>query len=583
MKGEGNQVKVKGEGEGNLNPNLNAQRSTFKLSTLMVAVAACLTLGGAEPPPLMMIRLRGPHTADDAQWAKTFKVLRENRPACDEVWFSTGIGFPKMARHIEHVKRLARYAEQLRSAGIVPSLQFQATLGHSDGLTEIEGAEGKEWGGFTGRGGTECRYCNCPRQKGFLAYVREMARLYASFRPGSVWIDDDLRIAGHAPGSPWEKAKGGWIGCWCSTCIAAFNAETGGVWTRKSLDAAMAGDAALFDRWERFSFEGIAEVARAIAEETRKVSPETRLAYQHGAYRNDSQLAVYRAMREATGLPLGARPGGGAYFDYNPNDQMVKAFNAVRQRRCLGDPEWIGAWCPEIETYPRAFASRTAQGLLNEAFVNLACGMNCLSFLIMDTRYETDEWYGENLLAPLAAAKPLLAAFRRHNAGALPAGLSDATTKTPEALYRFALAGVPVLPGPGKSYGEVRDDDLSLDITKMSSSAILELRRRMDERSGGRLPVMVDTPTVGLVVPWVAAGGELRSVAFVNARIDVQKGIRLRLRGVRAGSAAVWQELRGEPVQLPVEIRGDEAFATIPAASAWNCGWIRIGGEGRKD
>ena len=65
----------------------------------------------AEDVPLMMMRLRGPHTADDAQWAKTFKVLRENRAACDEVWFSTGIGFPKMAWHEEHVKRLARYAE----------------------------------------------------------------------------------------------------------------------------------------------------------------------------------------------------------------------------------------------------------------------------------------------------------------------------------------------------------------------------------------------------------------------------------------------------------------------------------------
>ena len=89
-----------------------------------------------------MIRLRGPHTADDAQWAKTFKALSENRAACDEVWFSTGIGFPKMAWHEEHVKRLARYAEQLRHAGIVPSLQFQATLGHSDSTTAIENPVG---------------------------------------------------------------------------------------------------------------------------------------------------------------------------------------------------------------------------------------------------------------------------------------------------------------------------------------------------------------------------------------------------------------------------------------------------------
>ena len=550
----------------------------FPVSLWAVALAALVSVPcAAAEPPLVMIRLRGPNTADDAQWAKTFKALRENRGACDDVWFSTGIGFPKIEWHAAHAKRLVRYADDLRSVGIVPSLQFQATLGHSDEITLLEGVDGKTWGGFTGRGGTEGKACNCPRQPGFLAYVREMARLYASFKPSVVWIDDDLRIAGHAPASPWGKVPEGWIGCWCPTCLAAFNAETGGKWTRETLDAAMKRDTALFDRWEKFSFAGIAEVARVIAEETHKVSPETRLAYQHGGYRNDSQLTVYRAMHEATGLPVGARPGGGAYFDYNPNDQMVKAFGAAHQRNCLGNPEWIEAWCPEIETCPRAFASRTAQGLLNEAFVNLAYGMNCLSFLIMSTRHETDEWYSENLLAPLAAEKPCLEAYRRHNAGALPAGLADATKATPEALYRFALAGVSVLPGPGKAYGEVTDADLNFSISQMSSSALLELRRTMDARVGGKMPVLVETPTVGLVVPRVTADGALRSVALVNARIDTQKPVTLRLRGVPSGvETATWWAFHADPVVLPLTRAGDEVTIRIPALTAWNCGWLML-------
>jgi len=255
----------------------------------------------------------------------------------------------------------------------------------------------------------------------------------------------------------------------------------------------------------------------------------------------------------------------------------VKAFGAARQRNCLGNPEWIEAWCPEIETCPRAFASRTAQGLLNEAFVNLAYGMNCLSFLIMDTRHETDEWYGENLLAPLAAEKPCLEAYRRHNAGTLPAGLVDATKATPMALYRFALTGVPVLPGPGKAYGEVTDGDLKFSISQMSSSAIVELRRAMDLRAGGKMPVVVDTPTVGLVVPRVSPEGTLRSVALVNARIDSQKPVALRLRGVPPGAKATWWALRTTPVALPVVRLSDgEASVTVPALSAWNCGWLEI-------
>ena len=549
---------------------------------LAVAFSALTVECKAESaPPLMMIRLRGPHTADDVQWAKTFKALSENRAACDEVWFSTGIGFPKMEWHEAHVKRLAKHADQLRSVGIIPSLQFQATLGHQDKVTLQEGIEGKSWGGFTGRGGLECKACNCPRQPKFLAYIREMARLYASFKPGSVWIDDDLRIAGHAPGSPWGKVPEGWIGCWCALCIESFNAETGGKWTRESLDRAMKSDSALFGKWERFSFASIAAVAKAIAEETHRISPATRLAYQHGAYRNDSQLAVYRAMHEATGMPVGARPGGGLYFDYNPNDQMVKAFGAMRQRRMLGNPSWIDAWCPEIETYPRAFASRTAQGLLNESFVNLALGMNCLSFLIMDTRYETDKWYSRNLLRPLAAERGFMEEYVRHNAGTVPAGFRDNTSVSFENLYRYALTGVPVLPGHGKPCGDIADDDIELSqdeflVSKLSSSAIMDIRRKLDLRADGKTPVVVESPTIGLVMPRVTENGVLRSVALLNARIDVQDSVTLLLRGVAAGTKkAKWRSMRGETKWLEVEYLGKgEARVTIPEMSAWNCGWL---------
>ena len=88
-------------------------KRTMAVFTACVAVYAVSMAASAEPP-LMMMRLRGPHTADDTQWAKTFKALSDNRAACDEVWFSTGVGFPKMEWHEAHVKRLVRYAEQPR-------------------------------------------------------------------------------------------------------------------------------------------------------------------------------------------------------------------------------------------------------------------------------------------------------------------------------------------------------------------------------------------------------------------------------------------------------------------------------------
>jgi len=547
--------------------------------TFVVALfALTIECKGESPLPLMMIRLRGPHTADDAQWAKTFKALHENRGACDEVWFSTGIGFPKMGWHEAHVKRLAKYARQLRAVGIIPSLQFQATLGHSDDVTVVEGAEGKTWGGYVGRKGGECRMVNCPRQGGFLDYMRRVARLYAAFRPGRVWLDGDLRIAGHRPVSPWDREKDGWVGCWCDVCIDAFNRATGGTWTREALDAAMAGGTPLYDSWERFSFDSIARVAGAIAEEMHAVSPVTRFGYQHAPHRNDAQLAVFKAMFDASGHAVGSRPGGGAYFDFDPHAQNVKAILMARQRRCIGERDMIDVWCPEIDTYPRAFSSRTAQGLLNECLVNLAMGMNSLSLLIMDTRYETDEWYAENLLKPLADARALLETYRTFNAGALPAGIADKSGREPAEVYRYALTGIPVLFGPGRACGELTDADFDgYDVCKTSSAALDGIRRRMDARCGGRLPVLMESPALCLVLPRMSPDGALRSVAFVNARIDVQKPLRIRLRGVPPKvKSATWRAFHEKPIAIPIERQGDDAMAVIPKLSAWNCGWLAL-------
>ena len=549
------------------------------------------------PPSLFQIRLRAPHTASDAQWAETFRALSDNRDSCDEVWFSTGISFPPMEWHREHTARLAKYADELRRAGIEPSLQFQATLGHGDsfGGTPEEMA-GRTWSGFTGPTGVECKACNCPRQPAVLAYVREMARLYAeAIQPAWLWIDDDLRVNNHLPAARWED-----IGCWCETCRAAFAAETG--CTVSAADAGGAGGSPrpLPSAWERFSFESIAAVARAIAEETHAVSPETRFGYQHGGWPNDSQLAVFRALREAGGRPVGSRPGGGAYYDLDPSGPVIKALAAARQRRVLGDPPWIDTWLPEIETYPRAFASRTPRGILLEAVASLAYGMNGLSALIMDTRYETDAWYSENLLAPLAAERAFLERYRDANLDTVPAGLDVPADMPIDDAWQRALAGVPVVPGPGIAVPE--DGGLetasppadasqgggglqsavfppSFRVSSCSTRDLARIRAAADAAAGGRLPVIVETPTVGLVVPRVAPDGALRTVLLLNARIDAQKPLTLRLRTGGAGgphASAVWRAIGEPPVTFPVLREGVDARVTIPPLQPWSAGWLAL-------
>ena len=92
--------------------------------------------------PLMIQRLRSGHEKKPV-WDRLFKQLVENKACCDEVWFSTGIGVPLLEKHRKRSALMAEHAAELRKHGIVPSLQIQSTLGHSDDITASAGAEGK--------------------------------------------------------------------------------------------------------------------------------------------------------------------------------------------------------------------------------------------------------------------------------------------------------------------------------------------------------------------------------------------------------------------------------------------------------
>ena len=274
----------------------------------------------------MMIRLRAPETDGGQMWAGVMKIVRENRNAFDDVWLSTGINFPKLEWHAGQSARHVKAAADLRALGIGVSVQYQAAIGHGDKYSasiEKPDVSGKSWCGFTGAAGTECRQCNCPRQKAFLDYMRETGRLYAASRPWCVWLDDDVRANNHRPAT--DDFNREFLGCFCETCIGDFSREEGVSFTRTSIVKAIRADAGLKARWERFTFTSLAALARAIAEGVHEVSPETRMGYQFGPWPNKNQLLVFEALYKASGeKKVLARPGGGDYYDLDPTMQVQK-------------------------------------------------------------------------------------------------------------------------------------------------------------------------------------------------------------------------------------------------------------------
>ena len=528
--------------------------------------------------PRLMLRLSPGNTETDARWAETLDAIRSTPGCCDDVWFSTGTGVPGLAWHRERAARIARAASELRTMGIEASLQIQATIGHGDApeiAGRLETARGsrktcpaKTWTGWTGSTGVECVSCSCPRQSEFLVYWRAVAAIYAEARPLAVWIDDDLRLDNHLPAT-----KGSRIGCWCATCVAAFNAETGGSWTRETLDRAMAEDEGLAQTWQTFSICALVRVARVIADAVHRVSPETRVCLQNGC--TDDRVELVRALlaelNAATGLPTAFRAGGYAYYDLNPNDQVLKSLEAARFRKKVGELGFTATWCCEIESWPRAYGSRSAQSVLVEGLTALMYGMDAISSFVIAGGVEPSDLYARALLKPLADASPVLQGYARACEGTRAVGYVSSAPL--DGLCLFAYEGIPVLPGLGRSLGEIPAEMLKDDFRQLTSASVQDRREKMDTL--GRSPVVLASPFVGLVVPRETPDGTLKTVAVLNVRIDVQGPVALRLRGVPSSATSVtWRALRRPPCALPLARRGDESVAVIPEIAPWNGGYL---------
>ena len=418
--------------------------NVLKAGVLAAVVLFAWAFAFGDAIPFSAIRLRKPQTDSPAVWKATLAQFAKNRAAVDEVWFSTGISFPGMAEHRANAKRLAAASDDLRKLGILPALQIQATIGHGDAVTRYADNSGIRWQTYVASDGAVAESLNCPRAPGFLDYMREMSRIYAAdMRPYSVWIDDDIRIVGHHAGD--NQANSGW-GCHCEHCLSLFAEKEGRSRSRTELVEALKADAALEARWRAFAFEGEASLVRAIGDAVHAASPETRMCQQQPGACFPEHRALYEAHHAATGLPVGMRPGAGSYYDHDARAQLDKAYYLALQMDTIGALPFIDRVCPEIESCPRSFACRTGRGVLLEALECLSQGMNSISALVIDAGFETPEWYGDEILAPLARNAVKLQCYVALNEGAARCGYGVSGLPC-RALETSSLPLRPLTPG----------------------------------------------------------------------------------------------------------------------------------------
>ena len=554
---------------------------------LSIAAALCLlpvVRPAAADVPFCALRFGFRFTQPD-KWPEMRAALEKNRAAFDEVWFSTGVSFPNLSWHEEHARQCAAAAADLRKLGLVPSIEFQTVIGHGDEILDENDCTGAVWGKMVSSDGFAAKHLPCPRDPSLIAYFTRVAELHAAWKPGSVWLDDDFAFRRRVP----QLRKENYIdGCFCDRCLAEFFRTEGRTWTRGELAEEIRRRAALRTRWEEYSWAGMRALARTIAATVHRLSPETVMGFQYGPF----NTAVPLGLCDGSGKGVRLRPGAGAYWDSDAHDQLFKAYYLQSALRGIRGQPWAAAFCPEIESCPRTFACRTPQGVILEAFENLALGMDFLSMFVADARGdESTAFYADRLFPRLAAAHPFLKEYRDLNSGTRPCGFTVPDGLPPKLV---ACRGVPIVGDFAHSFGELPDVAsikvrtsgsgkpdvrspayLTRVMQIASSTGLTNFYAQCDRASGGRLPVLFEEAVMAFALPRVREDGTLVTLALVNASIDRQDPVTVRLRGVPADArTAVWHQPEAEPVAVGIARSGAEARVRLPRVDAWECGYL---------
>jgi len=549
------------------------------------SLLVCAFYPAVAEVPFCALRFGYRFTQPD-KWPKMRAALEKNCPAFDEVWFSTGVSFPPLAWHEEHARQCANAADDLRKLGIVPSIEIQTIIGHSDNIIGAGDCSGQDWRTMVSADGLAAKHLSCPGDPKLVAYFVRVAELHAAWKPGSVWVDDDLSYRNRAPVL---NSGNRLAGCFCDACIDGFSRAEGKTWERAALARAVRSDAAMRKRWDDYSCGVMGELTRAIATAVHRVSPETVMGYQYGG---PLYAAIPRGLYVGSGHPVRLRPGAGAYWDTDPYDQLNKAYCLQSMLDGFRGEKWIGACCPEIETCPRTFACRTAQGLILEAFENLTLGMDFISMFAADARTdETTDFYADGLFPRLAEAHAFLQGYHAANDRTRPCGFT-----VPEGCPAKLVAcrGVPIVGATGRSLGslpdvasisvrmagsgevDVRSPDYQTRVMQIVSSASLtNFYALCDRAAGGKMPIVFESAVRAFAIPRVRDDWTLATVAIVNASIDRQDPVTVRLRGVPTDAkTAVWREPETEGVAITLVRDGADVRVRLPRIGAWACGYL---------
>lgn len=243
----------------------------------------------------------------------------------------------------------------------------------------------------------------CPNDPDLHIYIREIYKMMAETSPDYIWIDDDIRLAGHMPV---------YLTCFCDQCLSVFEEETGVKYTRESLrkaadEGTIEDKLAIRNAWIQHNRNTHEKLFRLIERTVHAVHPDLPLGFMSGnriyeGYDFDIWADILAGPDQ---VPVLWRPGGGFYNDNITSELSRKAHDIGQQVSLL--PENVRSIQSEIENFPWERLKKAENIVVLEACEYIAAGCTGVAYNVL-SQYDEPLTEYKSLIEKLQEARPFM-------------------------------------------------------------------------------------------------------------------------------------------------------------------------------
>ena len=392
---------------------IQSKRRVFSNSKLAVILLLLFSVGTASAQEenenkqidkaFISFRIGMGQSVSESRFTELLDLFDKYQGVTDEVTLFTTYSHAvqKPGLFESRVKLFAKRIAQAKARGFRSGYNILCIMGHHNENLKNSIVDPGKYTQVTDINGNTSQGSLCPNDPDLIEQAIWRMQLMMDGNPDYIWLDDDIRLAGHLPIH---------LTCFCENCLAKLEKETGQPWTREQIRAAadqgtIAEKLAFRKTLLHHNRDTLNDLFAAIGTYVHERDPVMPLGFMTG----DRFWEGYDfdrwgdTLSGKTGSQVMWRPGGGYYEDSNTGALVNKSHGIGRQVSKMADH--VVSIQSEIENFPYQQLKKARNIVALEAAQHIAAGCTGAAFNVLGQYDEPlDEF--EPLIAKLHQTRP---------------------------------------------------------------------------------------------------------------------------------------------------------------------------------